>query len=495
MKTTANQSKVLVLALACGLGAGSIFSAEPPRLYKPAQPTPIIKRLMSFGNRSDEPAPQGQTPSQPTGYQQTANQQPLNQQPVNQQLEQPAPKPQSKRAITVENLWDRWSGRKSNPPPAPTSNVAIPNPAPQMQANEPIVAQENPKNGDFPVFRASGNPPVAQQPMVVAVPPGPEPAPVPRPQPAPTEPTPSILRTSVEPAPPAEPPRQPAPARPVVASSPQRRTYGYLNDEVRYGSILRARSSNSTLDPTANILDAPTEEGVSEPAAPPAAPIEDSYNAGASIDEEGDRPTILKPHAEDLSLLGVPQPTPAAEFSGRLNTGRPSQYASPAALQQAIRRSGAMTLGGESQQTPTPAAPPAESAPNRGVEGRTISAPPQMRIQGDRRNEGVPIEIDSPSAKVPVRQASAVQKRSLSGPTTGKVIGVNNALGVVQFAFPANALPEVGSRVMVYQKLLFKRVLIGELDVVKVDDGIVSARPLKDTTLELVVNGDEAVAR
>jgi hypothetical protein len=61
-------------------------------------------------------------------------------------------------------------------------------------------------------------------------------------------------------------------------------------------------------------------------------------------------------------------------------------------------------------------------------------------------------------------------------------------------SFPGAGLPEVGSRVRVYERILLKKGLLGEFEIIGADRGAAVARPVGRVDLELIRPSDEAIA-
>ncbi len=178
-----------------------------------------------------------------------------------------------------------------------------------------------------------------------------------------------------------------------------------------------------------------------------------SSNQGSA----GPKPLPLE--REDVAALHVPLPLAAASFSGPLVDSNPtaeqapvSSNASPAALQQALRQFGEVV----------PSMPSADAEP-------------------------LPADDDT-SPKEPEDKPAIRKTRH------GEVTGIDRRSGSILLAFPGDSLPEVGSRVRVHQRLLFKTIVRGEFEVVGINGKTVIAKPLGDIDLEQIRPADEAVA-
>jgi hypothetical protein len=97
------------------------------------------------------------------------------------------------------------------------------------------------------------------------------------------------------------------------------------------------------------------------------------------------------------------------------------------------------------------------------------------------------------------------QKQSSAGPSSqhgqqphaalkGSVAGVDKQHGRIVVVFAGNQLPGIGSKVQVFQKVLFSRDLLGEFRVIGVQGNAVVAQPIGKIDLELILTGDEAAA-
>jgi hypothetical protein len=100
-------------------------------------------------------------------------------------------------------------------------------------------------------------------------------------------------------------------------------------------------------------------------------------------------------------------------------------------------------------------------------------------------------EEPAPLAQVAVQQPryNAAQAKGSEG-TIAKVAG---SAGTVQVQFPRSAKPQVGARIKVFHRFLLSEACIGEMEIVAVGDGAVTARPLADCNLNKLAAGDRAV--
>ncbi|MEX0586400.1 MAG: hypothetical protein WD176_07140 [Pirellulales bacterium] len=77
--------------------------------------------------------------------------------------------------------------------------------------------------------------------------------------------------------------------------------------------------------------------------------------------------------------------------------------------------------------------------------------------------------------------------------TRGAVAKVSADAGIVQVKFPGGSQPPIGSRLKIYHAYLMKTACVGELEVVSLGSGMVTARPLGDVQLSKIGAGDAAV--
>jgi hypothetical protein len=287
--------------------------------------------------------------------------------------------------------------------------------------------------GEFPSFRTSHESAAATAAAPAILPAPDRPVPI-----AAKTSSSDIIRTSGDP---------PQPAQPRTQS---RRTTSYLNEDVRFGEILRTRAtSTQKLDPAAAILGNVIEARPLEPAS-----LNRANPDRSSASSQGDRDRLVspKPAAEDLSRFGNFYPATGTAFhshrdgseSGNVSGVLVSSRASPAALQQALA-----TFG-------------------------TRDANPR------------PAENDVPASK------AVVQKRP-GGPLQGFELAVDQAAGAVVLDFSKSQTPTVGARVRVYERVLFKKQLLAEFEVTGLEDGIVTAKPVGHVNLGMIVRGDEAM--
>jgi hypothetical protein len=134
-----------------------------------------------------------------------------------------------------------------------------------------------------------------------------------------------------------------------------------------------------------------------------------------------------------------------------------------------------------------------EIAPTKKPEARlrqpAALVPADQPIRLTRASTGQPSSIANADAEEESGDSSHFGQHV----SRGSVAKVSADAGIVQVKFAGGTQPPIGSRLKVYHEYLMKTACLGELEVVSIGSGLVTARPAGDIQLGKVAAGDEVV--
>jgi hypothetical protein len=86
--------------------------------------------------------------------------------------------------------------------------------------------------------------------------------------------------------------------------------------------------------------------------------------------------------------------------------------------------------------------------------------------------------------------AKTVKPRGAAGKVQGHVSNIDSRAGTVRFRVHASEAPAAGTLVKVYHQFLLGQECVGALEVVDVQKGIATARPVGNVSLAKLSPGD-----
>jgi hypothetical protein len=90
----------------------------------------------------------------------------------------------------------------------------------------------------------------------------------------------------------------------------------------------------------------------------------------------------------------------------------------------------------------------------------------------------------------PVQPAKTVRPRGAAGKVHGHVSNIDSRAGTVRFRVNAGEAPTAGTLVKVYHQFLLGQECVGALEVVEVQNGVATARPVGNVSLAKLSPGD-----